>query len=311
MICLAWAQAALLSLPPGQASHPPRFASTTGLVRLDVLALAGGAPLRDLEARDFEVRDNGVLQSVRVTSAAMLPSEIVVLLDTSESVAGPKLEAFRACARAVTGALREGDQAALVTFSDGVALRSAMSESPVRLLQGLDDLHAGGNTALFDALFAALAISGRGSTRPLLILFTDGRDTVSWLSADDVVAAARLSEAAIYAVATSWVGSPPGSPARPPTWASIAATGDEGFLRRITHETGGRLLRVDSASHLQAQLKGVLDEIGARYIIRYEPAGVAGEGWHRVRVRLRGLRGAVVVRPGYLMAPAAARDSSR
>jgi VWFA-related protein len=304
MIGLAWVQAGVMSLPPDQGPRPPAFPATTELVRLDALALDGKVALRGLGAHDFELRDNGVPQSVRVSPAATLPSEIVVLFDTSESVKGPKLKTLRECARTVTLALREGDQAALITFSDVVELRSGMATGGAHLLEGLKDVHAGGSTALFDALFAGLAVSGRGGGRPILILFTDGRDNVSWLSADDVVATARLSEASIYAVTTSSIGVWPRSPGEPPTWASIATASDDEFLQRITGATGGRLLHAGSAASLKAQLLAVLDEIAARYIIAYEPVGVAREGWHQVQVRLRGRRGAVVVRPGYLMAPA-------
>jgi VWFA-related protein len=305
VITFAWAPAASISLLLlGQpARRPPTFASATEVVRLDVLALEREAPLRDLIVDDFEVRDNGVLQKVRLSPAASLRWEIVVLFDISESVKGPKLESFRACARTIAGALREGDQAALVTFSDVVELRSAMTASAAPLLEALDDVRAGGSTALFDALFAALAISGRGAARPLLILFTDGRDNVSWLSADDVVAAARLSDASIYAVSTSALGVPPRSPAEPPTWASVATMADDEFLRRITQETGGRFLQADSAAGLQARLAAALDEIGARYIVTYEPVGVAKAGWHQVQVRLRHRACPVVVRPGYFMPP--------
>lgn len=172
-----------------------------------------------------------------------------------------------ASARAIAAARREGDQIAIVTFSDAVALHAPMSGSATPLLQTLDDARAGGSTALFDALFAALALSGMGAARPLLLLFTDGRDTVSWLSADDVVAAARLSETSVYAVSTSSIGAVPRTPTEPPTWASVAAADDDAFLRRITRETGGRLLHAGSTSQVQARLAEALAEIGARYVL--------------------------------------------
>jgi VWFA-related protein len=286
-------------LAPRQAPRPPTFAAKAEVVRLDVLARERDQPLRDLTADDFEVQDNGVRQKVHVARALSLPWEVVVLFDVSESVKGPKLEALRACARAIAAGLREGDRAALVTFSDAVELRSPMTEPPGPLLNALDRARAGGSTALFDALFAALALSGRGPARPLVILFTDGRDNVSWLSAEDVIEAARLSAASIHAVSTSSIGGRRRSPTDPPTWESVAAESDDEFLRKITRATGGRLIDAESVAGLQARLAAVLDEIGARYIVTYEPVGVAREGWHEVQVRLRRRAGSVVVRPGY------------
>ena len=295
--CVGLANGLLALLLLGQSPpKAPTFSAGTEVVRLDVLAAARGVPLAGLTADDFEVRDNGILQDAHLLRMASAHWDVVVLLDVSQSVAGPKLEALRASARAAAGALRAGDRIALLTFADGVELRAPLSTSAAALRESLVDVHAGGSTALFDAVFAGLTTSRTSAARPLLLLFTDGRDTVSWLSAADVLVAARASEASIYAVNTSPVRR---VPPLPPTWASVAASSDDEFLRRITRDTGGQLLHAESASEVQARFTEALTEIGARYLLTYEPRGVAREGWHRVQVRLRRKRGTVTVRPGY------------
>jgi Ca-activated chloride channel homolog len=306
---LAAAAALALPLPPLAVAQLPTFESDTALVRLDVLAQDRGRALRGLTEADFEVRDNGVPQEIQVTPSQTQPWDVVVLLDTSESIEGPKHEKFSAAIRAMAASLRDGDQAALLTFADVVQLRSPMGGTRAALAAALEGVRTGRSTALFDALFAALVMPRRGEARPLLILLTDGRDTASWLSADEVVAVARASQAAIYAVSTSSIGGS-SNPASPPTWASVARTPDDEFLRRITAETGGRLLHARSLGDLQERLAAVLKEIGTRYVIGYEPAGVARDGWHQVQVRLRNRRGEVVVRPGYLAAPRPGRPRS-
>jgi len=113
---------ALLCLAPSM-RQPPTFSAGTEVVRLDVLAAARGVPLSGLGADDFEVRDEGIVQDVRVSPAASVPWDVVLLFDVSQSVEGRKLDALRASARATAAALRPGDRIALITFSDGVALR--------------------------------------------------------------------------------------------------------------------------------------------------------------------------------------------
>ena len=174
-----------------------------------------------------------------------------------------------------------------------------MTGQAATLLRSLDEVQADGSTALFDAVFAAMAISSTSRARPIILLLSDGRDNVSWLSAEEVVAAARQSEAAIYAVSTSSLGSTAPSLVSPPTWTSVASGTDDDFLGRITGATGGRLLQAHSSAELQRQVAAILDEVKARYLIGYEPKGLEREGWHKVEVRLRRTRGAIVVRPGY------------
>jgi len=296
----------LVSLIQAQ-GQKPTFSASAEAVRLDVLATARGVPLVGLTADDFEVRDNGVVQDARLSPAASLHWDVVVLFDVSQSVEGTKLEALRASARATAAALRPGDRIALLTFSDAVARPAPLATSGPAFREALDTVRAGGSTALFDALFTGLAMSRAGAARPLLLLFSDGRDTVSWLSADDVLAVARSSDASIYAVSTSPVR--PSAPS-PPTWASVAQSSDDEFLGRITRETGGRLLHAESGSEVQARVAEALAEIGARYVLSYEPRGAAGEGWHQVQVRLRRRRGTVVVRPGYYRPPSRAKAVS-
>ena len=269
----------------------PTFTSVGAVVRLDVLALRGDQPLLGLGGDDFEVRDNGVLQQVRVTAGEALRWKVIVLLDTSQSVAGPKLAAFRDAAHAIAKAARPGDDIALMTFSDRVELRSGIS--------GLDDIRAGGSTALCDAIFAALAVAEEGDARPLVILLSDGADTMSWLSADDVAEAARRSEATVYAISTTAGADPRRSPIARPTWESIAEENDERFLQRIARDTGGLLLRAPTPVKLQERIASVLETISARYLIGYEPTGVSRDGWHDVSVRLRRGSGEIVARPGY------------
>jgi VWFA-related protein len=119
--------------------------------------------------------------------------------------------------------------------------------------------------------------------RSLVIVFSDGLDTASWLTADAVVDVAKRSDVVVYAVSVR-------SPQKPD------------FLRDLTSTTGGRLLEVEKTTSLDAIFLGVLEEFRRRYLVSYTPRGVAPTGWHRLDVRVK--RNATVkARPGYLASP--------
>jgi Ca-activated chloride channel family protein len=252
------------------------FSSRIEAVRVDVLVTDNGQPVRGLGPADFEIRDNGVVQQIDLVSFDQAPLNAVLALDMSDSVAGERLDRLRAAGNAVLAGLKPADQSALVTFSHVVQLGAGLSRA------------AGtGNTALFDGTYAGITVGGTDAGRALLIVFSDGLDTSSWLTADKVLDAARRSDVIVYAVSVR-------SPTKPD------------FLRDLTSLTSGRLFEVEKTEGLEAVFVGILEEFRHRYLVSYTPRGVSAEGWHTLDVRVK--RKAVVrARPGYQSAPPAAR----
>src|SRR6185369_14248176 len=117
--------------------------------------------------------------------------------------------------------------------------------------------------------------------RALIIVFSDGVDTSSWLSAGAVLDAAKRSDVVVYGVTTR-------SRLKPE------------YLRDLTSFTGGRLFEIEKTANLGATFLGILDEFRHRYLVSYTPRGVATGGWHRLDVRVRNRRATVKARPGYL-----------
>ena len=76
--------------------------------------------------------------------------------------------------------------------------------------------------------------------------------------------------------------------------------GDRALLDIVSEETGGRLLHVRGGAELRGTFLNVLQEFRSRYVLSYEPQGVASGGWHTVNVRLKNRRGNIVARRGYL-----------
>ena len=66
---------------------------------------------------------------------------------------------------------------------------------------------------------------------------------------------------------------------------------------------GGRRWSASSSRDLRELFARVLEELRSRYLLTYSPTGVAREGWHDVKVTLKGARGDVIARPGYFVTP--------
>jgi VWFA-related protein len=277
--------AALLATPGTQA--PPVFRAEVGVVRVEVLVTRGGAPVRGLAAADFELRDDGLLQDLEPVSEEQTPVDAVLVLDASGSLDGPKLGSLQGAAGALLDGLRPGEQAAVLAFNHELQLLQPLTGDLAAVRAALGRVSPWGNTALVDALYAALRLRDLADHRTAVVAFSDGVDNLSWLSASDVLEAARRSNATVYGV-------------------TVRAKDDpkEPFLGDLARATGGRLFEASTGHDLRARFLDVLEDIRSRYVLRYVPRGRGTPGWHRLEVRLRKGEGDVLARPGYWRAAA-------
>jgi len=271
--------ATLLAATAAQA--PPVFRAEVDVVRVEVLVTRGGAPVRGLGAADFELRDDGRPQALEPIFEEQTPVDAVLVLDASGSVTGPKLDSLQSAAKAFLDGLRSGEHAALLAFRHEVQLLSRLTTDLAAVRRALDRVSPGGNTALVDAVYAALRLRDPGERRTAIVVFSDGIDNLSWLSATDVVEAARRSNVTVYGVTVRGKGD----------W-------NEPFLGDVARATGGRMFEASSERDLRARFLDVLGDIRARYVLSFSP-GPGAAGWHTLEVRLRRGKGDVLARPGY------------
>lgn len=290
--------AALIATGPSFAQQAPTFSASVEVVYVDVFVIHDGQPVPGLEAAEFEVRDNGVRQAVTLASLEQVPHVAIMVFDASASVAGAKLEHLRAAGRAFLSGLREQDEAALVAFSHELRVLVPQGGGSSALRRAIDEMETGGLTALWDALYAGLKLPvSRG--RPMVVLFTDGRDNLSWLTAPQVLKVAPESEAIIHVVAIV-----PTEESAPPGARSVGVESQHvRALREVAQVTGGRLWEVGSSAQLERTFLRILAEMQARYLLSFTRTGVAREGWHRLSVKVRNHGGAVRSRVGNLVPP--------
>jgi Ca-activated chloride channel homolog len=263
----------------GSAARQTTFTSRIEAVRVDVLVTENGQPVQGLTPDDFEVLDNGVRQRVDLASFEQIPLNVVLALDMSASLQGLRIGHLQTAGRNVLEGLKPGDRAALVSFSHVVAPSVGLTEDLDRVRVALDQARGEGLTSLIDASHAGMLLGESDAGRSLLIVFSDGVDTSSWLTADAVLETAKRGDVVVYSVE---VGERRAS-----------------FSRDLSEATGGRLFSIESTKDLAAAFSRILEEFRMRYLVSYSPQGVAAGGWHRLEVRVRQRGVAVKARPGY------------
>jgi Ca-activated chloride channel homolog len=272
---------------------PPKlavFGSSAERVRLEVLVTRGGRPVSGLSGADFELRDDGKPVEVR-SLPGELPIHALLLLDASGSVEGSKLEYLRTAAQALLENLAPDDKATLLSFSYGFGAHGGIGVEPARAAEQLPQIRAGGTTALFDALYGALLLPQAGAARNLLLVFTDGVNQMSWLSADRVLGVAREADVVVEVVSA-------GEDAAPQSEAGV-------FLRSLAVATGGTVWHSEEGVKLREAFLEVLAEFRSRYILEFEPRSER-PGFHRLELRVRHRAVSVKARPGYLYDPSPA-----
>jgi VWFA-related protein len=317
---MTWVRAAALvaavaagipSAGPRQ-DQPMRFRSSAQAVLVDVQVLEGNVAVAGLTAADFELRDSGVAQKIEAVTFEDVPVSLMLALDVSGSVKGAPLEHLKAAARAAAGATTKDDQAALLTFSERIGLRSGWTRDRALLDTAIDKLSAGGATALHDGIYTAMGLRNEAAGRTLLVVFSDGDDTSSWLDARAVLQAARETDVVVYGVTPrrKYVARDEGEMIRATEERAALKRGFDSdpelfpqlLLERVTEATGGEFLYVNSTRDLPGTFARIVGDFKRRYLLSFMPAGVPAGGWHPLDVKLKGRTGTVRARPGYAAA---------
>jgi glutaminyl-peptide cyclotransferase len=256
------------------------FRSATDAVLVDVSVMRDGRPVTGLAAGVFELTDNGVRQELVDLVAEQLPLDLSVHIDVSGSMSAPQRAVVEEAVRAVKGALRPSDTMAVTVFGSHIAaadMGDAAFTIPARQLRR--------GTSVRDALLLALASPSRIERRQLTILMSDGDDSASFYDQ------ATVTETARYAAGPVWVVLVPGAAKR--------LRPEDDLLQAVADATGGGVMRLKARTDVATAFAQVLEGFRASYVLRYTPRGVAGDGWHDLRVTAKGAGLTVRARQGY------------
>jgi Ca-activated chloride channel family protein len=279
---------------------------TFELQQLYVSVKKDGQRVLDLGRDDFKVFDDGEEQEIRAFARGDIPLAAVVLLDSSLSMQGERLRAALAGAQAFFSDMRPLDEGKLLVYCDHTAHATPFTNVPEVLHAGLTDITAQGGTALADHLYLALKLLEERQGRRVVVLLSDGVDSHSLLSMEDVVFKARQSQALIY-----WIGladelaDVPAGQDLPPlftAWRDKEWYWEQfRLLKRAVEESGGGLTAVKQLAEIDAAFRGIMRELREQYVLGYYPTSPRNDGsWRKVKVKVdrRGMD--VLTREGYL-----------
>jgi VWFA-related protein len=261
----------------------PSFKAGVDIVSLNITVTDGANHyVTDLEEADFSVFEDGVKQKLTFFSRRQQPIALSLLLDSSASME-QHLPTLQAAATNFVQRLKPNDIAQVVDFDSKVEIRQSFTTNKNELETAIEQTSAGGSTSLHNAIYIALkelrkvrAVNEEDVRRQALIVFSDGEDTSSLVSFEEVLDLAKRSETAIYAIALR------GSDTQAKGFREA-----EFVMRSLAQETGGRAFfpaKIDDLAGVYAQ---IADELASQYTVGYASANQRRDGtWRRVVVQV-------------------------
>ena len=261
------------------------FRTSTDLVLLNVtVADAAGHLVSGLNKEDFEIFEDGVLQVVSNFSREPLPIALSIALDTSTSMER-KLPVAQEAAIGFVRRLGPRDVAQIIDFDSQAQILQAFTNDQAALEQAIRKTQAGGSTSLYNALYTAISelktVKGATATevrRQAVVALSDGEDTSSLVTFEDVLDLAKRSEVAVYTIGL-----------RNKEELAINGKWNEAdyILKTLAQDTGGRPFFVADVSQLPAIYGQIADELGNQYSVGYISKNTKHDGaWRKINVRI-------------------------
>lgn len=237
--------------------------------------------LTDLDSKDFSIFEDGAKQDITYFNRTTLPIALSLLLDTSASMES-RMATAQDAAIGFARKLRPQDLAQVVDFDTRVEILQNFTTDAAALETAIRNTAAGGSTSMYNALYISLkelvkvqAKSDDDVRRRAVVLLSDGEDTSSLVTYEEVLDLAKRSATTIYTI---------GLQSRE-TSISKGFREAEFVLRQLAQETGGRAFFPQRAEDLTAIYGEIADELASQYVIGYASTNPKRDGaWRRLNV---------------------------
>jgi Ca-activated chloride channel family protein len=268
---------------PGK-QEPQIFRANIDVVSLNVTVVDGASHyVTDLSESDFSVFEDGAKQDLIFFNRTSLPIALSLLIDTSASMEN-RLQIAQEAAIGFAKKLRPQDFAQIVDFDSRVDITQDFTNSVPDLERAIRSTTAGGSTALHNAIYISLkelaklkAKTQDDVRRRAIILLSDGEDTSSLVTYEEVLDLAKRSETALYTIGLQ--------PREAPTSKGFREA--EFVLRQLAQETGGRAFFITRIEDLKDVYGQISDELSSQYTVGYASKNGRRDGaWRRIAVQI-------------------------
>jgi VWFA-related protein len=252
-----------------------------------------GRFITDLVKDDFEIVEGKRRQTIAdFTAESDLPLRLGILIDTSNSIRERFKFEQEAAGQFIDSVMRTNlDKAMVVSFDTSAELVSDLMTDTDKLTAAIRDLHPGGGTSLYDAIYFACRDKlsqdqPRYKFRRAIVIVSDGEDNQSRYTRDQALEMAQKADVVIYAISTN---------------SSRSDTEGDKVLKYFTAETGGRAFFPFQVEDMEQSFENIANELRHQYNILYRPEPLLTDGqWHTVNLRVKGRKDLVVrARAGY------------
>ena len=276
--------------PPWTKSAPPKTAppEDDNAIKVDVKLVnvfvtvtdERGAPVANLNKDNFQLFEDGRMQKISIfDKESEIPLSIVLDIDTSLSTRKDLPLELNSARRFAHTILRPVDGLSLYEFSEIVDQVVPFTADLKIIDRGIQSLHPGAATALYDAIYLGSEALVERQGRKVMVVITDGGDTVSKMDYREAVRAAQQAEAIVYSIIVV------------PIEASAGRdTGGEHALIQLSEDTGGKYYYATSIAQLDQAFRSISDELRTQYLLAYYPSQrLADSDFRRIEVKLAGV----------------------
>ena len=223
---------------------------------------AHGAPVAGLKKESFVVKEDGREQKISVfDKESALPLSIALAIDTSLSTRHDLPLEQASAKRFAKAILRPGDALSVYGFNESVSQATSYTADLKHIDEGIDHIRLGAATALFDAVYVVSRSLDRRQGRKVIVLITDGGDTISRVDYKEAARAAEEAEALVYSIIVVPIENSAGR-----------ETGGENALIQLSEDTGGKYYYATSMSQLDEAFRQISDELRTQYLLAYYPS---------------------------------------